>query len=128
MKDRNISRYVLITREEMEYQSNMREIEFEADSIQELIDFVNSKEEGAVMTKSEYVKCEKLMINAICLGKQVNDEFKKADAYLKVAELHKWEIEQRKADQHYGQVIGVNQVLVSLGFKHEKMKELSRLL
>jgi len=46
MKDRNISRYVLITREEMEYQSNMREIEFEADSIQELIDFVNSKEEG----------------------------------------------------------------------------------
>jgi len=80
------------------------------------------------MTKIEYAKCEKLMIGAICLGKRVQDEFRKTDEYLKSQNLLKWEIEQRKADQHYGEVIGMNQVLVTLGFKHEEMKELSSLL
>lgn len=40
MVNRNISsKYVLITKNEMEYVSSLREIEFEADNIQELIDF-----------------------------------------------------------------------------------------
>ena len=34
----------------------------------------------------------------------------------------------RKADQHHGYAEGIHQALAVLGFKHEKMKELSELL
>lgn len=38
------------------------------------------------------------------------------------------EIEMRKADQHIGYAEGINQALVTLGVKHDRMKELSELL
>lgn len=40
-KNRNMtSAYALISKDEMEYDSDMRDIEFYADNIQELIDFI----------------------------------------------------------------------------------------
>lgn len=46
------SDYLLITKEEMQYSPQMREIEFEADNIQELIDFVEPNE---VSMKKEFL-------------------------------------------------------------------------
>ena len=80
------------------------------------------------MTKIEYEKCVKMMEEAIRKAKQAEDEYKEADKHLVYANELEWETEQRKADQHYGEAIGINQVLVILGFKNDRMNELSELL
>lgn len=80
------------------------------------------------MTKTEYGKCEKLMEEAIREVKQSEERYKEAKEYLKNANELKWEEAQRRADQQYGYAEGINQVLVILGFRHDRMKELSRLL
>lgn len=79
------------------------------------------------MTKTEYGKCEKLMYDAIRKAKQFDEEYKAYNQLL-IKDKIKAEIERRKADQHYGEVIGIEHVLATLGFKHDKMIELSRLL
>lgn len=79
------------------------------------------------MTKTEYGKCEKLMEEAIRKVKQADEEYKTYNQLLNEDTI-KAETEQRKADQHYGEAVGINQVLATLGFKHGKMKELSELL
>lgn len=79
------------------------------------------------MTKTEYGKCEKLMEEAIWKAKQSDEEYKAYNQLLNEDTI-KAEIEQRKADQHYGEAIGINQALATLGFKHDRMKELSELL
>lgn len=79
------------------------------------------------MTKIEYEKCEKLVEEAIRKVKQSDEEYKTYNQLLNENKI-KAEIEQRKADQHYGKAIGINQALVVLRFKHEKMKELTKLL
>lgn len=82
------------------------------------------------MTKLEYKKCEKLMEEAIRKVRQSDEEYEKAKKYMLLDNYNtvKHEIEQRKADQHYGEAIGINQALATLGFKHDRMKELSELL
>lgn len=79
------------------------------------------------MTKLEYGKCEKLMEEAIMKIRQADEEYKAYNRLLNEDTI-KAETEQRKADQHYGEAVGINQVLATLGFKHGKMKELSELL
>lgn len=80
------------------------------------------------MTKIEYGKCEMLMEKAIRKVKQAQEEYDKSEDYgLDCNEVLR-ETEQRKADQHYGEAVGINQVLATLGFKHDRMKELSELL
>lgn len=79
------------------------------------------------MTKLEYGKCVKLMEEAIRKAKQSDDEYKAYNQLLN-EDIVKAETEQRKADQHYGEAIGINQALATLGFKHDRMKELSNLL
>lgn len=79
------------------------------------------------MTKIEYGKCEKLMEEAIIKVKQSEEEFKICGQLINENEV-KADIERRKADQHYGEAIGINQALATLGFKHDRMKELSKLL
>lgn len=79
------------------------------------------------MTKLEYSKCEKLMEEAIRKSKQSEEEFAKANDYEANGD-ESAEVEQRKADQHYGEAVGINQALAILGFKHEKMNELGALL
>jgi len=80
------------------------------------------------MTKIEYGKCEKLMEEAIRKVKQADDEYKEADKHYANMDDVRQGIAQRKADQHYGEAVGINQALVTLGFKHDGMKELSELL
>lgn len=80
------------------------------------------------MTKIEYGKCEKLMEEAIIKVKQSEEEYKEADCYLNAGNHIAWEIERRKADQHIGYAEGINQALAVIGFKHDRMKELSKLL
>ena len=79
------------------------------------------------MTKTEYGKCEKLMEEAILKAKQADEEYKAYNQLIK-NDMIKANIELRKADQHMGYAEGVNQVLAVIGFKHDRMKELSELL
>ena len=79
------------------------------------------------MTKIEYEKCEKLMEEAFRKARQSAEEYKTYNQLLNEDTI-KAETEQRKADQHYGEAVGINQVLATLGFKHERMKELIELL
>lgn len=80
------------------------------------------------MTKIEYGKCEKLMEEAITKGRCAQIEYTESNKFLNEGNELEWKVNQRKADQHYGEAIGINQVLATLGFKHEKMKELFELL
>lgn len=80
------------------------------------------------MNITEYKKCEKLMEEAIRKAKQSDDEYKEADCHLNVGNKMAYGIELRKADQHYGYADGINQALATIGFKHDRMKELSKLL
>lgn len=80
------------------------------------------------MTKLEYKKCEKLMEEAIQKAKQAYDEFIEADKHSRIGNDVDLKVSQRKADRHYGEAIGINQVLATLGFKHDRMKVLSELL
>lgn len=61
------------------------------------------------MTKIEYGKCEKLMEEAIRKIKQSQEEYKEAEKYMLLTNYDavKHEIEQRKADQHYGGASGI---------------------
>ena len=79
------------------------------------------------MTKTEHTKCVKLMEEAIRKARQSDEEYKAYNQLLREGTISA-EIEQRKADQHYGEAVGINQVLATLGFKHDRMKELSNLL
>ena len=82
------------------------------------------------MTKTENGKCERLMEEAIQKAIQADAEYQEAEKYKLLENYNEVEseIERRKADQHDGEAIGINQVLVVLGFKHDRMKELSGLL
>lgn len=79
------------------------------------------------MTKTEYSKCVKLMEKAIRKAKQSQSEYEKFNDYLSDGD-ELADIEQRKADQHYGEAVGIEHALATLGFKHDRMKKLSNLL
>lgn len=79
------------------------------------------------MTRAEYVKCEKLMCDAIKKAEQSKREYETYNRLVN-EDTVKGNTELRKADQHIGYAEGINQVLVMLNFKHDKMKELSNLL
>lgn len=80
------------------------------------------------MTKTEYKKCERLMEEAIRKAADSKREYSRYELFLQKNDTTHAEVEQRKADQHYGYAEGINQVLAVLGFKHDKMKELSKLV
>lgn len=80
------------------------------------------------MTKEEKKKCENLMEYGIRKGKESQEEYALYEEYVKQNEEVKAALEQRKADQHYGEIVGISQVLTSLGFQHEKMKQLHNLI
>lgn len=77
------------------------------------------------MTKVEYAKCEKLMEEAIRNGKEAKEKFE-------IAWNYKDETQKRilinRAHNYQGYAEGINQALVCIGFKHERMKELGNLL
>ena len=80
------------------------------------------------MTKIEYAKCEKLIEEAIRKAKQADEEYKEAGRHYANMDNVRQETEQRKADQHYGEAVGIEQALATLGFKHDRIKELLKLL
>ena len=77
------------------------------------------------MTKLEYKKCEKLMDEAIRNAEAANEEFYKAGNSYDTTERH---ILETKALNHRGYAEGINQALAVIGFKHEQMAELGRLI
>lgn len=79
------------------------------------------------MTKTEYGKCVKLMEKAINKAKQSDEEYKVCIQLFKKGKVGAG-TELRKADQHYSEAVGIEQTLIALGFKHDRMKELAELL
>ena len=77
------------------------------------------------MTKTEYKKCENVMDEAIRHGEDAKEEFKKAESCKDLVEKS---ILLAQAHNNLGYTQGINQVLVSIGFKHDRMKELQSLL
>ena len=77
------------------------------------------------MTKLETMKCEKLMEEAIINAKKANEEFAKADTCKDIIEKN---ILLAQAHNHTGYAEGINQVLAVIGFKHELMTELGKLI
>lgn len=77
------------------------------------------------MTKLETMKCEKLLNEAIRNAETANEEFYKAGNSYDTVEKH---ILKTKAWNHIGYAQGINQALVVIGFKHEQMAELSKLI
>lgn len=77
------------------------------------------------MTKVEKGKCEKLMEEAIVKAKQAKEEFNRADQENDIVNKS---VLLGLANNHLGYADGINQVLVTIGFKHERMKELGDLL
>ena len=78
------------------------------------------------MTKREIEKCENLMHEAIRYAKESKEELEKA-----MSEKDKTEREnftQQKGFNIMVMHMEINQALVELGFKHEKMKELYKCL
>lgn len=80
------------------------------------------------MTKKEKNLCEIRMDNAILKALNSKEEYEKYERLKKAGDEVEAEIALRRTDQETGYAEGVNDLLVSLGFKHEKMKTLSELL
>ena len=80
------------------------------------------------MTKAEYGKCEKLLTEAIENARCAKFLWKEYEKYSNENNNVEAEVNMRNSDQHYGYAEGIHQALAVLGFKHEKMKELSELL
>lgn len=77
------------------------------------------------MTKVEYTRCEKLMEEAMQKVKQAKEEFNKAESEKDITSKI---LLLGMAQNHLGYADGINQTLVCIGFKHERMKELGNLL
>lgn len=80
------------------------------------------------MTKIEYGKCEKLMEEAIRKANNSNEDYRAYERLHKEGKEVDAECKLRLADQEIGYAEGINQVLATLGFKYNRMKELSELL
>lgn len=77
------------------------------------------------VTKLETMKCEKLMEEAIINAENANEEFSKADTCKDIIEKS---ILLAQAHNHIGYAEGINQALAVIGFKHERMEELGKLI
>lgn len=77
------------------------------------------------MTKLENMKCESLLDEAIAYAKSANVSF---DNALKSSDPVDERISERVAWNHRGYAKGINQALVKIGFKNERMQELEELI
>ncbi len=80
------------------------------------------------MTKQENKKCEKLLYDAIWKATASKEDYATYERLLKEGKQVDAECKLRLADQEIGYAEGINQVLVTLGFKHNDMEKLSELL
>lgn len=77
------------------------------------------------MTKLEYTKCEKLMNEAIQYAIDARDKLAVAAKHPNATER---EILENTAHNHRSYAEGINQALTVIGFKHELMAELGKLI
>lgn len=77
------------------------------------------------MIKLEYTKCEKLMNEAIQYAIDARDKLAVAAKHPNATER---EILENTAHNHRGYAEGINQALTVIGFKHELMAELGKLI
>lgn len=77
------------------------------------------------MTSSEKDTCTNLMNEAIRKAKDSQDDFKIAEHQTREVEK---QIAKLRGQNNLGYAQGINQVLSSLGFTHENMQELSKLI
>ena len=80
------------------------------------------------MNKIEYKKCEKLMDDAVRKANDFHDDYRAYERLNKEGKETDAKCKLRLADQEIGYAEGINQALAILGFKHDRMKELSDLL
>ena len=80
------------------------------------------------MTKQEYSKLEKLMEEGVQKAEASVIDFNTYEEFMKKNDTVGAEVAQRKGDQNLGYAEGVYQVLVTIGFKHERMEELLKLI
>lgn len=80
------------------------------------------------MTKIEKSKCEKFMEEAIRKALDFNVDYKEYERLHKEGKEVEAKCKLRLADQEIGYAEGIYQTLAVIGFKHDKMKELSELL
>lgn len=80
------------------------------------------------MTKQEYSELEKLMEEGIQKAEASVTDFNTYEEFMKRNDTVGAEVAQRRGDRNLGYAEGVHQALVAIGFKHERMKEFSKLL
>lgn len=77
------------------------------------------------MTKLETMKCEKLMDEAIEYAIDARDKLAVAEKHPDATERY---VLENMAHNHRGYAEGINQALAVIGFKHNRMKELGKLI
>ena len=80
------------------------------------------------MTKIENNRCEKLLDEAIRHASNSKEDYAAYERLLKEGKQVDAECKLRLADQENGYAEGIRQSLASIGFTHERMKELDELL
>ncbi len=80
------------------------------------------------MKKYERDKCFELMDEALRSIQCAQREWKKYEQYKEEDNSIEAEIALREFEYHRGYAEGINQVLVSIGVRHEKMKELNEII
>lgn len=80
------------------------------------------------MTKSEAMKCEKLIEEAINNCITASESWQKYENCKEKNNMVEAEIGMREFDYRRGYAEGINQALVTVGFKHDRMKELEKLI
>lgn len=77
------------------------------------------------MTKLEFMKCEKLLNEAIEYAIDAKDKLDVATKHPNATERY---VLENIAHNHRGYAEGINQALAVIGFKHERMAELGKLI
>ncbi|WP_143321648.1 hypothetical protein [Clostridium sp. HBUAS56010] len=80
------------------------------------------------MTEQEIMKCEELMKEAIGVARQARKEFDYIRQHYLSDDMYKCEMSQRRSDRHWGQAEGVYRALKRLGYEHDEMITLEKLI
>jgi len=88
---------------------------------------IHKPEKGYIMTQKEYKRCTGLMIDAISHANRSNECYEEIRVNKALTDIQ-IQVKELQGQNALGYAEGINQVLVVLGFKHEKMKELQKLL
>lgn len=79
------------------------------------------------MTQKEYKKCTELMNDAIIHAKRSIEYYTEAEQEKTFTEVQK-HVKELQGQNALGYAEGINQALAVIGFKHEKMEVLSKLI